>query len=469
MPIFQKLINLDEKYNNLKYEPVLINDLENKTEEEREHINNSISTCYTSDNMSLIPSCQCGVTKGTYSLNTKCPTCDTEVVSDSESDISSLLWVRKPLGVLKFINPIVLIMLKDRFTKSGLNVMSYLMDTSYKLKSNSRTATTLLLAVENLQLGRGYNNFIDNFDVIIEKLFAMKEFRLKYGIDDSLYRLLHRDRDKLFADNLPLPNKSLLIIERTHFGVISDKIALKAIDAIQMMVGIDEMDVSRNIVRENRTFRALDKLCEYYNDFFKEKLNKKRRIFRGHVYGTRTNFSARMVITNLMGKHDYNEVHIPWGVGLILFRPHLINKLSKLGLSHNAAISRIFSSINKYDEILNGLLEEFYLTYGPTYVCIGRNPSLLQGSILRMKIGNIKKDVKDTTMGIPIGVCNSLNADFDGDAMYLSLSLDKKMDNLLYSFDPKFNVLVMNTPHKTSRNIGISKSVIAATSQWLES
>jgi len=468
MPIFQKLINLEEVFENLPYPPVIINNLEGKDNEEREQISNIVSTYYTSDNVSLIPTCGCGSTKGVFSVNTICPNCNMEVLSPIESNIYSLLWVNKPEGIDKLISPIILIMLKERFTKSGFSVMNYLMDTSYRVKSNSKAARELLTKVREQNFDRGYNNFITNFDSIIEVLLGMKEFRLKYGVKDSLKELILRDRDKIFTNHLPLPNRNVLIIEKTPFGVSTDKIVIMAIDAIQMLTGIDNLDTIKPMVKQNRTFRSLDLLCGYYSLFFKEKLNQKRRIFRGHVYGTRTNLSGRAVVTNLVGHHDYNDIHLPWGVSLVIFRPYLINKLMRLGYSHNGALNKIFTAINIYDEVLDGILKSLYSIPGePLYFLIGRNPSLLQGSILRMKLGKIKTDPRDPTLSLNILNTRSLNADYDGDAIYFSLCPDKIMKDLMYPFDPKFNMLLMDKPHKASNNLNLSKSVVASTSQWL--
>lgn len=134
------------------------------------------------------------------------------------------------------------------------------------------------------------------------------------------------------------------------------------------------------------------------------------------MLGSRTNFSGRAVITSITRPHNYNEIELPWGMGLAMFREHLLNKLGKLGMTKRAAIALIYAHIEKFDQRLHDLLTEIIVEHKERKIplLLNRNPSLLQGSILSLFIPTIKKSPRDRTIGLSILVCRSLGADFDG-------------------------------------------------------
>jgi hypothetical protein len=276
------------------------------------------------------------------------------VKSTIENDIEPTIWFRKPLGVNKLISPIIWTMLKSRFKKSGFNIIQWLTDTTYRPGVKQPTVVNKIAEVG---IPRGYNNFVDNFDRIMEYLFSLKDFK-KDGTD-YLQMLLKEHRALVFSDYIPIPNKSLLIIEKTNVGVYVDPIIVKAVDAILMLISIDKNFHDQNPrVKENRTAKAISKLADFFEAFDKTNLAPKSGQFRRHIFGTRTNFAFRAVISSLTGTHRYNSIEVPWGVGLTAFRPHLINKLQKLGYDNNSAIGLLLGHVEKFHPLLDGLLNE---------------------------------------------------------------------------------------------------------------
>jgi hypothetical protein len=411
MPVFQQLINFNVVFSQLSETPIIVNDLLNSTEEDKELISSLITTRYSSDMITLLPSCRCGITKGEFSTNVICEYCNTVVKSSIEDDIEPSVWFRKPDGVAPLINPIVWIMLKNRFKKSSYNVIQWITDKDYRPLVKQPPVINKLI---ESGMVRGYNNFVDNFDAIMDYLFNMKEFKLKKDAVDYLRIILDEKRDCLFSDYIPLLNKSLLIIEKTNVGIYVDPIITEAVDAIEMLVSIDVDFYDQNPrVKENRTVKALSKLADVYEKYFKSNLSPKPGQFRRHIFGSRSNFSFRAVISSLTDTHEYDEIHVPWGVGLTAFRPHLLNKLLKKGMDINSAIGFLLSHTEKYNPVLDQLLKELINESKETglYVCMQRNPSLLQGSAQRVKISKFKTDPSDFTIGLSILIVKSYNAD----------------------------------------------------------
>ena len=466
MPVFQRLTNLDRQFALLAEPPIIINDLVDNSEQDKENIQDLITTRYSTDMITLLPSCRCGATKGEFSVGIKCTLCSTMVKSTIENDIEPTIWFRKPIGVNKLISPIIWIMLTDRFKKSGFNIIQWLTDTTYRAGVKQPSVVNKIVEAG---ITRGYNNFVDNFDAIMEFLFSLKDFK-KDG-EDYLYRLIKEQRDHLFSDYIPIPNKSLLIIEKTNVGVYVDPIIVKAVDAIQMLVSIDKNFHDQNPrVKENRTAKAIAKFGEFFKSFNKTNLSPKSGQFRRHIYGSRTNFAFRAVISSQTGTHKYNTIEVPWGVGLTAFRPHLINKLQKLGMDNNSAIGLLLGHVEKYHPKLNELLLEL-INEAPNgiNVILQRNPSLLQGSALRVTISRFKTDPTDHTIGLSILTVKSLNADFDGDAVNVSIALDHFMSEKWYPLEPMFNIMQLTKPGEISGNIGIPKPIVSTISSWLSS
>lgn len=412
MPIFQRQVDFNVMFNQSSEPPIIINDLTNNSEEDKEYIKELVTTRYSSDMITLLPSCRCGVTKGEFSVGVKCTYCNTTVKSSIENEIEPSVWFRKPIGVTALINPIIWIMLKARFKKSGYSIIQWITDTSYRANVQRPPVINKIMEAG---VQRGYNYFIENFDEIMNVLFSLKDFR-KEGTD-YLQLMLKEYRQHLFSDYIPIPNKSLLIIEKTNVGVYVDPIIVEAVDAIEALVSIDKNFHDQNPrVKENRTAKALSGLCEYYEKYYKTGLSPKSGQLRRHIYGTRTNFSFRAVIVSLTDTHQYDEIYAPWGVGVSAFRPHLLNKLMKMGMDINSAVGLLLGHVSKYHPTIDKLLQEI-IDESPKKkipVILGRNPSLLQGSVLAMGISKFKTDPTDQCISLPITVVKSLNADFDG-------------------------------------------------------
>lgn len=374
MPVFQRIANLNQSFLQLSEPPIIINDLVNNSEEDKEYIKELVTTRYSSDMITLLPSCRCGATKGEFSVGVKCGFCNTVVKSSVENEIEPTIWFRKPNGVEKLINPIIWIMLKARFKKSGFNIIQWLTDTTYR-PAVKQPAVVNRIVEAGIQ--RGYNNFVVNFDAIMSYLFSLKDFRK--ATDDYLQQLIADNRELVFSDYIPIPNKSLLIIEKTNVGVYVDPIIVKAVDAIEMLVSIDKNFHDQNPrVKENRTAKAISKLSDFYEMFFRSNLSPKAGQFRRHVFGTRTNFSFRAVISSLTDTHSYDEIHVPWGVGLTAFRPHLLSKLMKMGMDINSAIGLLLGHVEKYHPLLDQLLQEL-IQEAPNksiYVLLQRNQNI---------------------------------------------------------------------------------------------
>ena len=209
--------------------------------------------------------------------------------------------------------------------------------------------------------------------------------------------------------------KAKLIVYCMYINFIM--ILIGAIDAIRTISSIDSPLNNFTIrQKENRTAKTLIALSAFYSEMLKEVLAGKNGIFRKHIFGTRTHFSIRAVISSITVKNDYDEVHAPWGASVTALKMHLLNKLFKLDYTPNQAIGFLQEHTAKYHPLIARLFKEL-IDESPDkglWAIFQRNPSLTKASAQRVKVTKFKDDPDDPTIGLPIPSTKGYNADFDG-------------------------------------------------------
>ena len=166
-------------------------------------------------------------------------------------------------------------------------------------------------------------------------------------------------------------------------------------------------------MKQNRVVKALCELSEFYEGIYKTTFAKKTGIFRKHVFGSRAHFSFRAVISSLTGEHRYDEIHIPWGIGVSVFRIHLANKLKRRGFTPNQTFQILSEYAQRYHPLLDELFEELIRETpgGRGLSCTQqRNPSLKRGSAQAVYITHVKKDPSIPTVSISILSVKGMNA-----------------------------------------------------------
>lgn len=462
--------------------PIIINDVPAFTEKNNRDLEKLLFTTYTGDSLNNIPSCECGITSGFYNLDENgegvmCRHCKTTVRGMFDQDLQPQTWIRAPHGVVALVNPLVWGMLIRRFTKHGFSIVEWLCDTRRQLEKIPNAGIRMILEnVEQSGIKRGYNNFIQNFDSIMDILFNMKGLKLPKTQVDPLRVMLAEYRPLLFPKHLPVPHRSLLVVEETDMDTYTDQISTQAINAVRALAGIDtdlllETDPISIRKRENRTSRVMSMLSHYYDSIYKDKFGSKEGLCRKHVYAGRSHFSFRCVINSITDPHRSDEIHVPWGVGIAVFRLHLMNKLLKMKWTPKRITAFLDEYASRYHPLLDALFVEL-IAEAPTnkgIACtLNRNPSLSRGSIQRTYITKVKTDPSIWTVSMSIRIIAPLNADFDGDALNFTLALDQKIENLLGNLAPHLNAFSLDKPGELVNSVNISKPVLENIANWFE-
>ena len=401
--IILKLENFTKLLKELPVEATILNDMPSITVEDRAKINNLTTTIYNeTDVFSNQPSCIGGHIKGGYNLGVYCSECHSTVKELFTQELIPLVWMRAPKHVASLINPLVWNMLTKKFVKSGFSFVKWLCNTDYQPNSNAPMVEINLLLDAGVK--RGYNNFVNKFDEIFDLLCKLPHFAKKSD-NLELRDLLLSQRDCVFSEYLPLPNKSLLIQENTKVGSYVDPLAFTIIDAVKTIQSIDTPTTYlTQKQRENRTIKTIDKFAEYYYETYDATLAKKPGHIRKHTFGTRCHFSGRAVISSVTWPHKYDSLELPYGLSVTLLGIHLKGKLLKLGYTPNQATSLLQEYTTKFHPLLYSMMVEMVANSpnGGLSCIFVRNPSLTLGSTQRMYVRTIKADPKDCSVGMSI-------------------------------------------------------------------
>ena len=413
MGVYLQYVDHDRQFNESAVPPIIINDIPTVTEEQKAYIDNLIYKRFESDLLSNEPSCECGATTGGYKIGVVCPNCNTEVKNEMEQELQPFVWIRKPQGVQKLIKPVILLQLIRHFNKSNFSLVEWLINTDYTSNSQRPAYVDALLAGG---IKRGYNNFVVNMESYLTMMFDIKVFKPKKGDFDPLYHLIMTalKEGMVLSHYIPMVNRSLMVIEETKVGKWVDPIVMGAIDSLRTISSIDDPVMAFTPrQKENRTAKTLIGLAEYYKNTCDEVLSDKTGLWRKHVYGTRNHFSSRNVITSQTRGHRYDELHIPWGAAVTVFKHHLFNKLYKLGYTINSATALLQECVYRYDPLIDSLFNEMFReSRDGGHACLfQRNPSLTRASAQRMLITKVKTDVDDPTIGLSILAVRGFNAE----------------------------------------------------------
>ncbi len=418
MAISAEIIDIDELFNTAPRPPLIVNDFNIYSEADREEIDRLIITQYGSDFLEVEPSCYCGVTKGGHLQGIVCPHCNTQVMAVTERPLETSVWLGLPKGVKAYINPKVHAILSKRLTIAKFNILEHLVNPSL---GPPETRNPVVLKYLKLDIPRGINYFYDNFDAIIDKLveesILVKDTEDRQGGEgklNSLLNFLKMYRDMLFCQHLPLPTKLMLITEKTLTTTFASSNMMPALNAVRTISETVNPPSPLSLkTLQSRAMKANSLMTQYNEQSFKEFFDQKEGWFRQHVFGTRSHFTFRAVINSLTDPHHYEELHIPWSLGVMVFRLHLLSKLIRTGWTIREAQTLLEENTLRYNPVLDNLFKELIAEApgGRIAVLFQRNPSLQRGSMQLLYITKVKPDVEVRSVSVSVLVLQTFGAD----------------------------------------------------------
>lgn len=412
MAISQKLLSMDEFYRSSSGDKLIVNDLSYFDITDIETLNANLMTVYESDTLSTVPSCDCGKLKSRYLLNKTCNNCGS-VVREAHDKVEPLLWLKSLDPSIKFINPTFWIMLKKLMHKD-LDLVRWMCDNRYNPPNK---LPNYLLGVREILQERTYDSMISKLPDIFVYMKNHADFKKsddKMLRIDLLLNMYLNQKDKIFSDYLPIVNKKLFVMENTRKGRFTNLAVSEVIDIVMLWSKTVSTEGLTRKKANQVTGNVISKFATLYYEYFEKYLMKKSGAFRKHVYGARSHFTFRSVIISIAGPHKYNEIFVPWSIGVTAFRPHLLNKLvNKHQFTYKKASRLLYKSVRVYDPLIEQLLNEL-IAESPYElgipVILNRNPSLHQASSQRLFISKFHNDPSILTISISTLIAKGPNA-----------------------------------------------------------
>lgn len=423
--VYLRVIGYDTMFSAQSHPAIMMNDFNIDLEADRQRLNGLIYASLDGDSLNNTASCDCGHIHGMDNYGIRCSDCLSLVMPITEKPLETILWIKVPAGISKFINLTVWRILSKNLTHSSFSILEYLCNPRYS--PQSQLAADKLKKLERLEIPRGYNHFVENYEAILVALFkagligpsASARRRRK------IMRFLQESFDRTFSDYLPFPTRLGFIKENSNNRITADPKMIAAINAAHILIGIDNRESSESqpklsqASKETRVTNSLNYFDAYYKTFESEIIFKKPGIARKLIYGTRPYWGFRGVIISRQMPHQLNGLELPWSLSVLLFKSHIQNKLLTQSMTPNEMQAMIYENTLRYhpeiDRIFKELLAESPNGTIPT--TFGRNPTLARGSIDYDEIDTIKTDPTDNTIGIsPLNLIMK-NADFDGEVL----------------------------------------------------
>ncbi len=455
-----KRISLDELYESIDYKVDLL-------KVSPEVLDNITITEFHNKIVPMSPRCLCGSVVGGSYIGDTCFHCNTKV--------TQFLGTHKPTVWItandskKFIAPQYWVMLNDIIKQSKFDSMAWL--TNVRYKSNLEIPNILLAMVNDIPgFTRKYSWVINNLRLILNYLLNSQQLYSKRDRIRVLIQLLETSPETILSSHIPLPNKSLFLIEDVGFSTKKTSLATGMIKSLALNY--------REAVESNRDSdlmlsRLMTELSAVYVSHVNELLASKRKVIRANIFGMKVPGSFRTVMIPISGPHRYDDFIMPWTLAVMVFRPMLVGRLVlKNKLRYLDVCKQLDDALFNYDKMIHaellGILEDAKKVTGQGIpISMNRNPSQYRGSILLLYIVGFKIDPFDFSSEYSQLLCASLNGDFDGDEHNMMVALDLSMYKELKNFEFHHSVFNSSKPFAIAKALSMPDTTTIIISSFI--
>jgi len=463
---------------------LIINDLPFETKEDRVIFTNTVVNVFNEvDILSDIPTCVCGYRKGGVWCGTICDKCGTVVNNINSDTVGITTWLRVPDGVISFLNPYVWLFLTESLNPKDNNIMEWVTDRNYKpLLKPKLLYTKRVQYLQSIGWKRGLNNLIENFetfirDVVPELLFIAK----KKGDYSELYDYFNywlSNKHLTFTKYLPLPPKSMLVVESNKYGTYTDAKITMVLNTARIIASSakiinPELPLTLNQIKSNerKAIKCQKGLASFNILALKNDVFGPGGVVRGSIIRNSTLMSGRSVITSLEGEVDYEECRLPWMMLVETMSIHISSALFNKGYSELEVTEKIENALTRYnveiDEILTSFIGSAKREGLKGWPCITqRNPSLTRLSATTLYIPETKTRVTDKTIELPNPSLKGGNNDFDGDNNNVQVSPDKNSWKLFSACRIHYGLFSLLRPGNLNAFAGLTDPVIIDFYTW---
>lgn len=268
----------------------------------------------------------------------------------------------------------------------------------------------------------GIDGFYEHYTEILDYYYNLRGS--KYS---NLYEYL-KDRDQVFTDKIPVVSIILRPAMRTEDGLKLDDINIKYQNILKNLEILQEPSLIK-IIRDSTVEQIQAEFMQLSEEIL-EAIKSKSGLIRNQICGTRINFSARNIISPAKAGFKIDELVVPYITFLELYKFEIINILRRTdGISLKAAEKQWYNATLTYDEKVWKIMKKM-VKDNEIGVLLNRNPTIAYGSILYLRIIDVKNDFNDVTMSLHNSILTCLAGDYDGDVLNLISLKDKSTREL---------------------------------------
>jgi len=337
-------------------------------------------------------SCNCGNLKGRFYEGTECPECHT-VVTHNYTNIRKTGWI--VLENYYLINPLLFNYISKLVGKTNLtNIIKFTKEIDKDGNYTDIEAETS----KNPYFNLGMLDFYEKFDEVINYFYELKPDKKDF------YDFIMNNREKVFINKIPIYSTILrpimILNKNVVYTDINKKLNMFTASALSLNKRTSKIDTKAIKILPN-LYQAQLLLNEIF-DANISAIGGKAGHIRHNQLGNRVNMSARMVIGPNSELYKIDEIRIPYVTFLEIYRYQIINLLCKIdNLTIIEADYRWNKALTKFDKRIYQIIEYMVKnTKGGIRVIVNRNPTINYGSMLVVKIAEVKQDIKDVTMSI---------------------------------------------------------------------
>ena len=376
-------------------------------------------------------SCRCGTIEGEFNLGILCSKCNTKVTYKG-LNLSREGWIDLHYPI---VNPLFYRYIRKIIGKTNLDkILAF----KSKLDLNGNMITNPIIYPYD---GIGMINFIDHFQEVLDAFFLKKKKKLPND-----YNFIMENQELLFIEKFPVISSklrpALMINNDLDYHEINNFYngLIKNANTLKDLTELEETEINVNsLLNKNQ------ELVNSVSDALVDELITKDGYIRNSLFGSRLNFSSRLVITPLSGEYSMNELVLPYVAGMELLKPLIVRKIRLLKKVNIFKASQIWQQgLLKFDKFLHKIMSDI-IKSSNVGVLLNRNPTINLGSILFLKIGAIKEDYNDLTSSISNLLLTLLGADYDGDVLNHVVVFGEEFNELFKPFRPSQLIINPNT------------------------
>lgn len=406
-----------------------------------------------------IYSCECGAMKGKFYEGCTCPQCHTEVkfldrsidrmgwidISGNKyDDNGNVIEEGKGYKIIKYIE---YTFLEKLF---GSQLMSMIWKTPDAIDEYGEIDFDEVERIRNESPQSKYyyiglKEFYDNYDEVIKYYYDL--FDIENKPDKLVLYDAIRFKENVFTDKIPVISSMLRPAKRDGDALKLDEINNNYLNLVKLSYNINNMDIDIPILTSIRLTMLQG---EYFNlvSYVISVLSGKKGLIRNNLSGTRINFSARNIITPAFVGRKVDEIVLPYQTFLELYKYEIVNILKKIKqCTYREALNIHENAKLKFNQEVYDIMKKM-IKDSELGVLLNRNPTINYGSILYLRVCDVKKDIEDFTMSINNIYTEALAADYDGDVLNLISIKDKRIrEKFKEIFSPKSMIISAKNGH----------------------